>query len=206
MENMQYIVLESSALDIWAFIVSVISVVITSILTIYTIRQNTKLNKKQQDLQLYIQRRQEIDNSTALKLSNRQYAEKVYETSFEIFSFSEAIKTLYPLIKAKTYNQCRGIFQGVFKLYPNIEKDSKYLIIGEHYLTNGLDSTVMELRRAFDDLVQKTMIFRLPEDIFEEEEISKEYLNALDNIYFNIERIDKAKKVLISMKETQFKL
>ena len=73
-------------------------------------------------------------------------------------------------------------------------------------MTNGLDSTVMELRRAFDDLVQKTMIFRLPEDIFEEEEISKEYLNALDNIYFNIERIDKAKKVLISMKETQFKL
>ena len=83
METTHFIVLESSALDIWAFVVSALSVLITTILTIYTIRQNTKLNRKQQELQLYIQERQEIDNATALKLSNRQYAEKVYEIGWK---------------------------------------------------------------------------------------------------------------------------
>lgn len=204
MDSIQYIVLESSELDIWAFVVSVISVVITSILTIYTIRQNTRLNTKQQDLQLYIQKRQEIDNAATLKLSNRQYAEKVYEIAFEIFAFTELIGNHKSFIKSKSYEQCCTIFEAIFKLYPYIEKDSKYLIIGEHYLTNGLDSTVMELKRAFDDLMQDMVLFRLPKEILTNEEITKEYKKSLDNIYFHIERIDKTKQTLVSKKGTQF--
>ena len=83
---------------------------------------------------------------------------------------------------------------------------SRYLIIGEHYLTNGLDSTIMELKRAFDDLMQDMMIFRLPKEILTSEEITKEYQKSLDNIYLDIDRIDKTKQTLILMKETQFKL
>ena len=45
MYNIPYIVLENSTLDIWTFVVSALSVFITTILTIYTIRQNTKLKK-----------------------------------------------------------------------------------------------------------------------------------------------------------------
>ena len=206
METTHFIVLESSALDIWAFVVSALSVLITTILTIYTIRQNTKLNRKQQELQLYIQERQEIDNATALKLSNRQYAEKVYEIAFEIFAFTELIGKHRTFIKSKSYEQCCAILDAIFTLYPNIEKDSRYLIIGEHYLTNGLDSTVMELKRAFDDLMQEMMLFRLPKEILTNDEITKEYKKSLDNVYFHIDRIDKTKQTLIFMKETQFKL
>lgn len=45
MEEIQYIILESSTLDIIAVIVSIISVIATIVLTVYTICQNTILNK-----------------------------------------------------------------------------------------------------------------------------------------------------------------
>ena len=101
MENVQYIVLENSSLDIWALVVSILSVFITAILTIYTIYQNTKLNTKQQQLQIYIQKRQENDNAMALKLDNREYAEKVYEVAFEIFSFTELIEGIIPTLRIR---------------------------------------------------------------------------------------------------------
>lgn len=206
MDNVQYIVLENSTLDMWAFIVSVLSVLITTILTIYTIRQNTKLNRTQQDLQLYIQNRQETDNAMALKLANRQYAEKVYEVAFEIFSFSELIGGIIPILKTKSYNKCCDIIEGAIKVYPDIEKHAKYLIVGEHYLTNDLNATISDLRSAFDDLMEATMIFRLPKDIYTEEEISKEYPNSLDNIAYNVDRINKAKNVIVAKKDSQFSL
>ena len=141
-----------------------------------------------------------------MKLSNRQYAEKVYEFAFEIFAFTELISKCKPCIKSKSYEQCCVIFESIFKLYPNVEKTSRYLIIGEHYLTNGLDPTVIELKRAFDDLMQDILLFRLPKEILTYEEITKEYKTSLNNVYFHIERIDKTKQTLIFMKETQFKL
>lgn len=206
MEEIQYIILENSTLDIIAVIVSIISVIATIVLTVYTICQNTILNKKQHDLQLHIQKRQEIDNATALKLSNRQYAEKVYEICFEIFAFSELLSKFSSFIKIKTYDQCRGIFDGVFKLYPNIEKDSRYLIIGQHYLTNSLDSTVREVRDAFDALMQEITIFRVNKEILTKDEMTSEYQKSLDNIYLDVKRIEKTKKTMLFMIETQFKL
>ena len=141
-----------------------------------------------------------------MKLSNRQYAEKVYEICFEIFAFSELLSKFSSFIKTKTYDQCRGIFDEVFKLYPNIEKDSRYLIIGQHYLTNSLDSTVREVRDAFDALMQEITIFRVNKEILTKDEMTSEYQKSLDNIYLDVKRIEKTKKTMLFMIETQFKL
>ena len=206
MENSQIVILENSSIDLWTLIVGIVSVLVTSFLTVYTIIQNNKLHKKQQDLQLFIQRCQENDNANALKLANRQYAEKVYETAFDIFSLTELLNLQRPFMINKTFEQCCVIFRELFNMYPNIEKEAKYLIIGEEYLTNGLNSTIMELRRAFDDLMQKSIIFRVSEEILTEEEKTIKYKKDIETIFQHVDRIEKTKETLLLMKETQFKV
>ena len=54
--------------------------------------------------------------------------------------------------------------------------------------------------------MQEITIFRVNKEILTKDEMTSEYQKSLDNIYLDVKRIEKTKKTMLFMIETQFKL
>lgn len=197
-------------LQIIELVVSAVSVIATITLTIYTICQNTRLNKKQQELQIHIQKRQELDNHNALKLNNRQYAERVYLICFDIFAFNEILQLYVDGFSENiSYDTSCQIVKFIYDRFPNISKDYKFLIIGENYLTNTLSDTVMEIRKAFSEIENDLLLFKeskIMRSLLDEKQIEELSKMNAEHICANIKILEKSKKTLLDMIETQFKI
>ena len=118
--------------DILGVVISILSLIVTSILTIYIICQNTKLNNKQNELQERIaQKDAEIANRN-LKQLQVEKREQVFNLVFEIYDYCELIGIIFD--KNKTYKQYSNFFEDVHNLKQNIfESYNVKLLVGENY-------------------------------------------------------------------------
>ena len=84
-------------------VLSSLSLLVSSILTIYVIYQNNKLNKKQQDLEVEIAEKTFEINERSIKQNQIQKREDVFNLIFDIYEYCEMITII--LDKKKNYKQ-----------------------------------------------------------------------------------------------------
>lgn len=144
--------------DILGVVISILSLIVTSILTIYIICQNTKLNNKQNELQERIaQKDAEIANRN-LKQLQVEKREQVFNLVFEIYDYCELIGIIFD--KNKTYKQYSNFFEDVHNLKQNIfESYNVKLLVGENYVGKHVAPTIAKIRQLFFAMQEKISLF-----------------------------------------------
>ena len=144
--------------DILGDVISILSLIVTSILTIYIICQNTKLNNKQNELQERIaQKDAEIANRN-LKQLQVEKREQVFNLVFEIYDYCELIGIIFD--KNKTYKQYSNFFEDVHNLKQNIfESYNVKLLVGENYVGKHVAPTIAKIRQLFFAMQEKISLF-----------------------------------------------
>ena len=87
----------------WGLIVSIGSFIVTTVLTIYIIRQTTRLNKRQQNLERMINQSQIEMQQRQLKLDVYEYRREVYLGLTKIFNLCSSIKRLMDELKIDAF-------------------------------------------------------------------------------------------------------
>jgi len=194
-------------IDLWSFIISCLSIIVTSILTIYLIVQNVKLNNKQIENQKELQLKQEELNKRQLKIEERPYIEKVYKAIFDIYSYTESIESMLRVINGQ--NDFKNVVENIksfTKSFNYLLDDKDYnLVIGEYYVSDNVSPTIKKIRDIMSDIIDVLMFFYVGDDLtqnYKEEKIVKEKLEYLTKL---CKEMDDTKSFINTMLEAQIK-
>lgn len=146
--------------EILEIVLSSLSLLVSSILTIYVIYQNNKLNKKQQDLEVEIAEKTFEINERSIKQNQIQKREDVFNLIFDIYEYCEMITII--LDKKKNYKQYSDFFQEVHNLKINLfEYYNVKLLIGENYVGKHVAPTIVKIRKLFLEMQEKINLFAI---------------------------------------------
>ena len=144
--------------DIVGVVISILSFIATSILTIYIICQNTKLNNKQNELKERIAQKDTEMANRNLKQLQIEKREQVFNLVFEIYDYCELIGIIFD--KNKTYKQYSNFFEDVHNLKQNIfESYNVKLLVGENYVGKHVAPTIAKIRKLFFEMQEKISLF-----------------------------------------------
>lgn len=167
--------------ELAAFIISIVSLVISSVLTIFIIFQTRRIANEQREMTKAMEAQQRNSEAIQIKLAQRTDKRALYGVIVQVYRYCEWIDTIKVMIKTKSFTQIKGIFELTNKeIIPSSDSIREALIVGEWYVPKHMRSCIKKLFDNFSLMIDKAAWFSMMEVLTEDEKEAKG--EALDTI------------------------
>lgn len=153
-----------SGYEIATIVISVLSLVITSILTIYVFSKNKDLMENQTRLQKRIFEHQEIQDKLIYSNQNRPYIEATFKLIYNCYDFIENVLFFYTM-KNDNDNFLAYLFQEALDNHKTLFQDFDYKFdLAISYSQGNLKNLIIEIKNCLIELEKGLGKFRLLAD------------------------------------------
>ena len=149
-----------SWIDFWSFIVSCISIIVTTFLTVFIIVQTYNNTKKNIELSEKIAKSEETFNKLQLKLQQREDKKQAYLTICKCIQYSCTLNEMLPTffnMKSKEISDCNCELRKIYKI--DIVQIIGELKLAQLFVSCENKELVKEFTEHFTKLLNELSIF-----------------------------------------------
>lgn len=174
--------------------ISMLSFVVTSVLTIVIIMQTSKLAKKQSKQDLLINKQQEDLQKRQMRIDTFDYKNTIYHALYKVFQMTAEIEDIFSHVNLgqKDMAQLYMMFEIIREQLKIDVSETMWLFKqAEYILPENIYLSVSAISRDFNELTGDIGKLKLFPAILNEDELSEEKENLLDDILFRAQQINK---------------
>ena len=191
--------------ELAAFIISIATLVISTILTILIIVQTRHIAIEQREMTKAMEAQQQKNEAVQIKLAQRTDKRTLYGVIVRVYRYSEWIDAIKVVIKSKSFVQIKDILVLTNKtIIPDSDKIREALIVGEWYVPTHMRSCIRKIFDGFSLMIDKAAWFSMMDILTEEEKGAKD--SVLDDIIECAQTILDTKMYINEMIERELSL